>query len=218
MCQYEQNLAERNNKQETYADVELDHAPQNQHSRVSIAVLDAIDLQIPEHGAEGREKSQQKDDDQTDLLGHADLELDQDWNRNDSNRHIRDYRDDGVCGEGWTRFEACTWRERVPRLVHWLARQNERQGASQVSHDDENDGSPYNPPVCDVVCALEQTKVADQQGDFEEADAQLVNRSSGVVASRVVDEVGCWPPLKRQSETILRFCLEVSARSLVELF
>lgn len=171
----------------TYPDVELNDTPHNQHGRVSIAVLDVVDCEVPENGAERGEEAQEEDDDETDFLARVDLELKEDRNRDNGNDDIRDDGNDGVGGKRRPRGETCTEHIGVPRLLHRFASQDQGQGASQVAGEDENDRSPYHYPGFAVVGPLEQPQVADQQGNFEEADAQLVNRSAGKVGSGIGD-------------------------------
>lgn len=189
-----------------YPDVELNYTPQDKHGGIAVAVLDPVDFQVPEYRAERREQTKQEDDDETDLLAGADLELHENRNRDDSNGNVRDDGDDGIRGERRTSRQTSSRCQRVPRLVYRLARQNERQSASQVPENDEQDGSPDHPSICGVVRSLEQAQITDQQGDLEEADAQLVDRTAGIVASCVGDEVRGWAFLYSQSEAILGLC------------
>lgn len=53
--------------------------------------------------------------------------------------------------------------------------------------EDGDDGDPDNPAVNAVVRAVEDSQVADQEGNLEEADAQLVDRTAGIVCPRVWD-------------------------------
>ena len=76
-----------------------------------------------------------------------------------------------------------------------------------------------------MVGPLEKSQVADQQRHLEEADAYLVDRAASVVGTGVRNEVLFWPQLKREPQSILRFCsrtfqlakggLETSALSVV---
>jgi hypothetical protein len=80
----------------TYPDVELNHPPQDEHGRVAVAVLDAVDLQIPKNGAERGEEAQHKDEDEADLLADVDLELEQHGDRDDGDHDVGDDGHDGI--------------------------------------------------------------------------------------------------------------------------
>jgi len=56
-----------------------------------------------------------------------------------------------------------------------------------VPKEDSNNGDPDNPAVDAMVRAVEDSQVADQKGNLEEADAQLVDRTAGIVRARVWD-------------------------------
>ena len=59
----------------SYPDIELDCSPKHQHGRVSIAILDPVDLEVPHYRANGSEKAKQEDTDEADLLTAVDIEL-----------------------------------------------------------------------------------------------------------------------------------------------
>jgi hypothetical protein len=59
-----------------------------------------------------------------------------------------------------------------------------------MREEDAGDGTVDNEAVSLVVGALEQTEVANEKGNLEEADADLVNGSAGVVDPGVDDEIG----------------------------
>lgn len=73
-----------------------------------------------------------------------------------------------------------------------------------MSSQNCNDGDPDYPSVDDVVGALKEAQIADQEGDLEKADAHLVKGSAGVVDARIGDEVGGWAQLDGESEAIFR--------------
>lgn len=50
-----------------------------------------------------------------------------------------------------------------------------------MSEEDEGNDHPDDYPICLAICALQQTQVADHQGDLEEADAELVNGPAGKI-------------------------------------
>ncbi len=222
---------------ETYPDVEFDHAPKNQHGRVSVAVLDPIDLEIPEDRAEGREQAEEEDHNKTDFLARADLELEKHRDRDDGDDDVGHNGDNGVCGERRARGEARAGGCWIPRFVYlddvtphqhpnrtpgedkaWslgrgtyrIARQDQGQRTPQVASHDGNHGDPDYPPVDAVGGSLEEPQVADQQRNLEEADAQLVDGPAGIVGARVRDEVLLWACHERESEAKLGLCTRES--------
>jgi hypothetical protein len=85
------------------------------------------------------------------------------------------------------------------------ASQDQRQSASQVPGHDGNDGNPNHPPVHGVVRPLEQPQVANQQSNFEEADAHLVYRPAGIVPARVRNQICLRTQRQWQPQAKLRF-------------
>lgn len=90
---------EERQRRDDVADVELDDTPHDQHGGVAITKLDAVDLGVAENGAESGEETETKDTNETELLLHANVELEQDGNRQDGDNHIGDDSEDGICGE-----------------------------------------------------------------------------------------------------------------------
>ncbi len=175
-------------------------------------------MQVPEDGAERGEQPQQEDDDQADLLARVDLELKEHGDRDDGDHNVRHDGHNRVRREGRPGRETRPGHQRVPRLVHLqfavthnvstrpgsctskrsvesraptygLAGEDQGKGAPQMPSDDADHGDPDDAAVDDVRGALEQPQVADEQGDLEEADAQLVDGSAGIVGARVRDQV-----------------------------
>jgi len=190
-------------KRGTHADVELDCPEEDQHGRVAVAELDAVDLQVAQDGADGGEDAEQEDEDEADLLVLADVELEQDRDGKHGDDDVGDDGHDGVAREGRARRQARAVDEGLPALVNWSARENQRQGAAQMAHEDEDDRHPHDAAVDDLVGALEEAQVADQEGDLEEADAQLVERPTGIVEARVRNQVFLGPEDDGQAEAVL---------------
>lgn len=101
----------------TYTNVELDDAPHDEHGRVAVAVLDPVDLEVAEDGAERGEEAEQEDDDEADLFARADLELQQGGDGHDGHDDVGDDGDHGVGGEGWARGQALSGHGWLPRFV-----------------------------------------------------------------------------------------------------
>lgn len=72
------------------------------------------------------------------------------------------------------------WEEGVAQSYR-CAGEYQGQGATEVSEEDEGNDHPDDYPICLTTCALQQTQVADHQGDLEEADAELVNGPAGKI-------------------------------------
>lgn len=217
----------------TYPDVEFDDTPHDKHGRVSVAVLDPVDLEIAEHGAERGEEAQQKDDDETDFLARVHLELEQHGDRDNGDNHIGDDRDDGVRRKRRPGRETLALHQRVPRPLHLhvvpckqcapqshsrpiftyrSASQDQSQSTAQVSGHDGNHGSPDDPSVNDVVCPFKQPLVADQQRHLEEADAQLVDWPAGIVGARIRDQIRFRTQRQRQTQAVFRFWIGAAGR------
>jgi hypothetical protein len=199
----------------TYPDVELDDAPENKHGRVSITKLDAVDLEVPEDGAQSREQAEQEDANQADLLVPADVELEQQRDGQDGHDDVRDDGDGRVPRERRAGGQAGAGLERVPRLVDGVAGEEEGERAAQVREEDGADGDPDDAAVDALAGALEEAQVADEERDLEEADAELVERPSGVVPARVGDEVCLGAELDGETEAVSGLCpMVVSIRGL----
>ena len=60
-----------------------------------------------------------------------------------------------------------------------------------MPQEDGNDGDPDDAAVDPLVRTLKQLQIADQQRNLEEADAELVEGSSGKVDTCVRDQICC---------------------------
>jgi hypothetical protein len=58
-----------------------------------------------------------------------------------------------------------------------------------MRQEDQGDCKPYNYPICSMIGTLKQLQVTYEKGNFEEADSELVDRSAGVVDTRVQDKI-----------------------------
>lgn len=74
-------------------------------------------MQIAEDRTQGREETEQEDDDQADLLARVNLKLKEDGNGDDGDHDIRHDCDDGICCEGGARRKTRAGHQRIPRLV-----------------------------------------------------------------------------------------------------
>lgn len=108
----------RRKKKSTYADIEFNDSPEDQHCRVAIAVLDAVDLEVSHDGAKGGEETEQEDADKTNLLASRNVELEQHRNGKQCHNDIRHNRDDRVTGKGRARGQTSAFFRGVPRLVN----------------------------------------------------------------------------------------------------
>lgn len=98
----------------THSDIELNNTPKNQHGRVTVSKLDTVDLQVSEDGAESGEETEGENANQTKLLLLLDVELEEQWHRQDSDHHVGDDSYNGVGREGGAGRETCAILERVP--------------------------------------------------------------------------------------------------------
>lgn len=89
--------------------------------------------------------------------------------------------------------------------TYGLAGEDQGQSAPQVARDDADHGDPDDAPVDNVRGAFEQPEIADEQGDLEEADAQLVDGPAGIVGACVRDKVGLGAQGEREAEAKLGF-------------
>jgi hypothetical protein len=74
-----------------------------------------------------------------------------------------------------------------------------------MAQEDGDDGDPDDAPVHSLVGALEEAEVADQQGNLEEADAELVKGPSGIVEAGIWDEVLLGAQGDGETEAVLGF-------------
>ena len=82
-----------------------------------------------------------------------------------------------------------------------------------MRHEDQDDGDPDYKTVRLLGCTLQQAQIADEQRNFEETDAHLVDRSAGKVHSRVRDDVILRPESYRKSQSISGFWTVASSVS-----
>ena len=102
----------------TYPHVELNDAPQYQHRRITVAVLDVVDLEISLYGTDCRKEPQQKDADEAEFLLVANVQTEEDRDRDKGDDDIGDDGDDGIASEGRTWGEALSLDCRVPGLLY----------------------------------------------------------------------------------------------------
>lgn len=88
-----------------------------------------------------------------------------------------------------------------------IAGKDQRQRAAEVAHEDQGRDSPHDHAVRLVVGALEQAQVTDEEGNFEEADAELVKGTAGIVDAGKGDEVLLGPEADGQAEAVFCFWL-----------
>lgn len=74
-----------------------------------------------------------------------------------------------------------------------------------MSKEYEDNSGPHDLGIEFVVCALQEAQVADEQGDFEEADAELIDRSTGKVDACIRDDVVLGTKFQRQTEAVFCF-------------
>lgn len=79
-----------------------------------------------------------------------------------------------------------------------------------MGEEDEDNGGPDNTAICLLVSALEEAQIADEEGDFEKGNADLVDGAASEVEARVGDKTGLRPIPERQSQAVLCFCDAVS--------
>ena len=88
-----------------------------------------------------------------------------------------------------------------------LAGKDERERTPQVREEDEHDGDQDHPAVDALrVGAVAEAKIADQQRDLEEADADLIDRSPGVVDYSEEFKILRRACLYRKSKSVFRLC------------
>lgn len=69
----------------------------------------------------------------------------------------------------------------------------------------KHNSCPYDQTVLALIRASKQSQVADEQGNLEETNAQLVDGATGKVDPRVRDEIFLWSQGNWKSESIPRF-------------
>lgn len=79
---------------------------------------------------------------------------------------------------------------------------------------DKGDADPDSDTVDAVVSTLEQAQVADEQGNLEEADADLINRASSKIDSTIGQQVLLGAVLQWQTKTVL--CLHDAENGVCE--
>ncbi|EGX93100.1 hypothetical protein CCM_04472 [Cordyceps militaris CM01] len=222
LCLAQADGGEEGQRRDHVADVELDDAPDDEHGGVVVAELDAVDLRVAQDGAERGEEAEREDGDEAQLLLEPDVELEQDRDGEHGDEHVRDDGEHGVGGKRGDGGQAGARFGGVPRLVNLdmahvsqkllfkasissyrIAVKDEGEGAAQVIEKDKRNGGPDDDAVCAIVGALQQAQVADEQGNLEEADADLVDGAAGVVDARVGDEVLLGPLGGHQAEAVL---------------
>lgn len=77
-----------------------------------------------------------------------------------------------------------------------------------MCQEDHGDSGVDDDMVGLVVGSLQQTEVADQKGNLEEADTDLVDRTTCIIDPRVDDQVLLGAVQKRQAQSIPSFCIE----------
>lgn len=177
----------------TYADIKLNDTPKHKHRRVAITKLNPINLEIPKHRAQRSEQPKREDANQPKLLPIVDVQLQQQRHGQHRHYHVRHDGYDGIGGEGRARRETLAILEGIPRLVDRRAGKDEGERARQVCQEHHDDGPVDGEAVGFVVGALQEAEVADEEGDLEEADADLVDGSTGEVDPRVNDQILPWP-------------------------
>lgn len=68
--------------------------------------------------------------------------------------------------------------------------------------EDKGNGAPDDHAVDAVVGALQQAQVADEQGNLEEADADLIDGAAGKVDASIRDEILLRAQLRGQAQAV----------------
>jgi hypothetical protein len=106
----------------TYTDVELNGAKEHQHGRVSITVLNPVDLQVPKDRADCRKQTKKEDAHQAYLLRGRHVEPQENRYRDQGDNDVGDDGHDGVSRKGRAGRQARAGSQRIPGPVHLCRR------------------------------------------------------------------------------------------------
>lgn len=70
-------------------------------------------------------------------------------------------------------------------LTYGFAGEDQRKGASKMRSKDQCDGHPDDRAIDFLVRTSQQTQVTNQQGNLEETDTKLVERSACEIDARI---------------------------------
>lgn len=174
----------------TYADIELDNSPQNQHGRVA-GSGDGDDLHHAHDRTHSRQQTQQENAAERDFLLQVDVQFDEqrDWEEKDD-----DIKEDCHCGqtvESRVVGQAFAFSQWHPRLSNWRTLKDEDEcsghmGKDGSSHDDEDQIL-----VTRVRTRFQDTQVSPAESDFESKNAYHVERATREVDLPVLQHLQC---------------------------
>lgn len=83
----------------TYANIKLNGTPKDKHCGVAISVGNPVDLCISQDRTDCGEQTKQEDGNKTDLLACLDVELEENWQRQNGNNDIGNNGDNSIACE-----------------------------------------------------------------------------------------------------------------------